>query len=399
MAGQTEQQTEMKELIPDLVEDAGDAVTFKEFLKPAPDLSGAIIEEDKNKRVPITILTGYLGSGKSTLLDQISKRGDRRLAVILNEFGDSIDIEKSLTYRDNENNEIEEWLDLGNGCLCCTVKDNGVAAIERLVNKKKNFDHIILETTGLADPGPITTMFWLDDGLLSNVYIDGVVTVLDSENIEKCLNDIDDTHNHSEHHGDHHDEGKDLTVAHIQIALADVILLNKIDKITANDKDRIENRIRSINSNVPIYETSYGDISLDKILDLHAYEAKDINELINVKTTNVHDHRMGTVTFDFRKFKNDQDYDNFEKFLQDILWDERESNGRMEIHRTKGLIFLKDGGYRVIQGVRKTYDIVEGNQEVSDINLDLGRLVVIGKCIDVDSIKRRFAMHLGFQME
>jgi G3E family GTPase len=389
------------ELIPDLVIDETDEIRYTEVKKQPKDLSGAIIEEDKNKRVPITILTGYLGSGKSTLLDQIAKRGDRKLAVILNEFGDSIDIEKSLTVKDKDNNEIEEWLDLGNGCLCCTVKDNGVAAIERLVAKKKGFDHIILETTGLADPGPIITMFWLDDGLLSNVYIDGVITVLDANNIEKNLDDKDNSiHDHHEHK--HGEECNKLTVAHVQIALADVILLNKIDTIEndAQKRRRVEDRIRNINGNVPIYETKFGDISLDKILDLHAYEAKDINELvktINVET-NVHDHRMGTVTFNFRKLKDLNEFSKFEKFLQDLLWDDsidENDEKAMEIHRIKGLIFVGDS-YKVVQGVRKTYDLIDGEQEISKIDLIESRIVIIGKFIDSQIIRLKFENALGF---
>lgn len=407
------------ELIPDLVTDENEEFQFHEVKKQIADTSGAIIEEDKEKRVPVTILTGYLGSGKSTLLEQIAKRGDRKLAVILNEFGDSIDIEKSLTVKDKNENEIEEWLDLGNGCLCCTVKDNGVAAIERLVAKKKGFDHIILETTGLADPGPITTMFWLDDGLLSNVYIDGVITVLDSKNIEKCLDDIEDKDEEHIHHHEHKEGnlGKDnhhneqLTVAHVQIALADVILLNKIDTVNNEEIKRIENRVKSINSNVPIYETKFGDISLDKILDLHAYEATDVNELVRTKNTesNVHDHRMGTKTFDFKKLSSLDEFNNFEKFLQDLLWDDvienrnenqiNKSNNKkeMEIHRVKGLVFINDS-YKVIQGVRKTYDVIDGVQDINEIELKCSRLVIIGKYIDSELIKKSFKNHMKFEI-
>ncbi|GMM44806.1 hypothetical protein DAPK24_013810 [Pichia kluyveri] len=407
------------ELIPDLVIDENEEFQFHEVKKQIADTSGAIIEEDKEKRVPVTILTGYLGSGKSTLLEQIAKRGDRKLAVILNEFGDSIDIEKSLTVKDKNENEIEEWLDLGNGCLCCTVKDNGVAAIERLVAKKKGFDHIILETTGLADPGPITTMFWLDDGLLSNVYIDGVITVLDSKNIEKCLDDIEDKDEEHIHHHEHKEGNLDkdnhyneqLTVAHVQIALADVILLNKIDTVNNEEIKRIENRVKSINSNVPIYETKFGDISLDKILDLHAYEATDVNELVRTKNTesNVHDHRMGTKTFDFKKLSSLDEFNNFEKFLQDLLWDDvienrnenqiNKSNNdkEMEIHRVKGLIFINDS-YKVIQGVRKTYDVIDGVQDINEIELKCSRLVIIGKYIDSELIKKSFKNHMKFEI-
>lgn len=394
--------TEDMELIPDLVETEEEEIIYHQFEKASVDLSGSIIEEDKSKRIPITILTGYLGSGKSTLLENIAKNSNKKLAVILNEFGDSIDIEKSLTIKQGDN-EIEEWLELGNGCLCCTVKDNGVSAIERLVLKNKGFDHILLETTGLADPGPITTMFWLDDGLLSNVYIDGVVTVLDAGNIEKCLDDYDDddddSHDDDGHHHHHHHNNND-TIAHVQIALADVILLNKIDTINNDNNkiNKIKNKIFKINSNVPIFETKFGDISLDKILDLHSYEAKNVNELINVENTksNIHDHRISTITINFRKLKDFKELRKFEIFLQNLLWDENEDN-KMEIHRSKGLIFIdENNSYRVIQGVRKTYEIIEGNQEISEIMLSESRLVFIGKYIDREYICSKFCEVMKF---
>jgi G3E family GTPase len=409
------------ELIPDLVEDLETTITYQAVPKaPPPSTSGAIIEEDKSKRVPVTILTGYLGSGKSTLLEQIAKRGDRKLAVILNEFGDSIDIEKSLTVKDKDN-EVEEWLDLGNGCLCCTVKDTGVAAIERLVAKKSGFDHIILETTGLADPGPITTMFWLDDGLLSNVYIDGVVTVLDAANIEKCL---EDKNPHS-HGNDSLGSGldSDLTVAHVQIALADVILLNKIDTVPSDvDIERITSKVRAINANVPVHTTQFGDIALEKILDLHAYEARNVNDLVRVGDAPVHDHRIGTKTFNFRKLVGEEEFAKFEKFLQSLLWvdvvegleeessaehqeehqhgqgHEHEHEHVMEIHRLKGLIFV-DNFYKVIQGVRATYDIIDGVQPIEEIELEMCRLVAIGKYIDEKVIKAKFKEFMGFEIE
>ena len=104
---------------------------------------------------------------KSTLLQNIGKTANKRLAIILNEFGDSSVIEKSVTIQDQDDS-VQEWLDIGNGCLCCTVKDNGVTAIENLIeNSKDKIDYILLETTGVADPAPIAKMFWLDEGLAS----------------------------------------------------------------------------------------------------------------------------------------------------------------------------------------------------------------------------------------
>ncbi|XP_046686556.1 LOW QUALITY PROTEIN: COBW domain-containing protein 2-like [Homalodisca vitripennis] len=126
------------------------------------------------KPVPVvTIITGYLGAGKTTLLNYILKeQHNKRIAVILNEFGEGSALEKSVSIG-QEGELYEEWLELRNGCLCCSVKDNGIKAIENLMAKRGKFDYILLETTGLADPGPIATMFWLDEDLGSDIYLDG----------------------------------------------------------------------------------------------------------------------------------------------------------------------------------------------------------------------------------
>merc|ERR1712093_538226 len=146
--------------------------------------------DPKPIKVPITIVTGYLGAGKTTLMN-----------YILNEFGDSIDIEKSLTV--NKGGEkVEEWLEVGNGCICCSVKDSGVNAIESLMEKKGAFDYILLETTGLADPGNIAPLFWVDEGLGSTIYLDGIVTLVDAKNILKSLNEpVEEAIQHDEHEG------------------------------------------------------------------------------------------------------------------------------------------------------------------------------------------------------
>merc|ERR1719481_1050691 len=150
-----------------------------------------VLEEDKkdeNKtKVPVTIITGQLGSGKTTLLTHIlNTQHGKKIAVILNEFGTESADEKSLAVTD-EGETYSEWLELRDGCLCCSVKDNGVAAIENLMAKRGKFDYILLETTGLADPAPVAAMFWLDDELGADVYLDGVVTVVDSNH---CLDQM-----------------------------------------------------------------------------------------------------------------------------------------------------------------------------------------------------------------
>lgn len=356
---------------------------------------------DRKDKVPISIITGYLGSGKSTLLDQIAKRGEKKLAVILNEFGDSSDIEKAVSIKDGSRT-YEEWLDLGNGCLCCTVKDNGVAAIERLVSRKdSNFDYILLETTGVADPAPIASMFWLDEGLSSNVYIDGVITVLDAEHILTSLDDVGghwhklNNHVPNEKDTDLKDtEDKDITTAHLQLALADVILLNKIDRIDTLLKPKIIDRIKSVNSIAPIHETKFGDIDLDKILDLHAYESKGIEDLA-LQNSSFHDPRISTICLKFPLLKTEQ-FDQIEKFLQFILWESLVNNKIVEIHRTKGILIDQDkSDIRVVQGVRQTYDIIKGAKLENDLNVC--KLVLIGKNLNSDDLIKEFLNFLPFE--
>ncbi|XP_063461637.1 zinc-regulated GTPase metalloprotein activator 1A-like isoform X2 [Pan paniscus] len=142
-------------------------------------------EEEKKSglgaKIPVTIITGYLGAGKTTLLNYIlTEQHSKRVAVILNEFGEGSALEKSLAV--SQGGELyEEWLELRNGCLCCSVKDNGLRAIENLMQKKGKFDYILLETTGLADPGAVASVFWVDAELGSDIYLDGIITIVDSK--------------------------------------------------------------------------------------------------------------------------------------------------------------------------------------------------------------------------
>ncbi|KAG2733560.1 hypothetical protein G9P44_003085 [Scheffersomyces stipitis] len=394
------------------------AATLKTISTPQSISSSTTAADSENdaeakRKIPITIITGYLGSGKSTLLESIGKRSKKRLAIILNEFGDSSVIEKSITIKDAEKNEsIQEWLDLGNGCLCCTVKDNGVVAIEQLIeNSRDKIDYILLETTGIADPAPIAKMFWIDQGLSSNIYIDGVITVVDSEHIVRCLDDVGG-HWHREHkhlleaqtsnkedlteeeiaaEASKLNEG--ITTAHLQIALADTILVNKIDRLEHSDVDleQITKRIRDINLSSPIHTTSFGDIDLDKILDLHAFEpnVEKLQKSINVKDmATFHDSRITTVTLDFEFFVSDNQFDQIESFFQHVLWEKLINSKEIEIHRMKGLLVKKNGDelpdVRVVQGVRDTYDIISGGVLIEGV--ENNKLVFIGKNLDKDDL-------------
>jgi G3E family GTPase len=341
-------------------------------------------QQEPSKKIPVTIITGYLGSGKSTLLSRIAKEGKRKFAIILNEFGDSADIEKSLTVTDGDKS-YTEWLDLGNGCLCCTVRDSGVQAIEDLVERSgDSIDYILLETSGIADPAPIARMFWLDEGLKSNVYIDGVITVLDSGNLQQCLNDFGG-HWHKEHGHGEVEEG--VTTAHLQIALADVILLNKMDTLK-DYKDELLTDIGKINSTAPVYETQYGNVDLQKLLDLHAFEA---NIKLGEDRGAFHDSRISTVAFEFGTL-NEYQLQLFERFIQHILWEAKINDKPVEIHRTKGII-LTTSNTLVLQGVREEYEFINAQSE-----LQRSKLVLIGKNLNKQDIIFEFRKHTNIQV-
>ncbi|TGO43722.1 hypothetical protein BCON_0988g00010 [Botryotinia convoluta] len=288
------------------------------------DVEGKEVNAEEKEAKPIKIfewnnitnheLQGYLGAGKTTLMNYIlNEQHGKKIAVILNEFGDSADIEKSLTVNTGSE-QVEEWLDVGNGCICCSVKDSGVNAIETLMDRRGAFDYILLETTGLADPGNLAPLFWVDEGLGSTIYLDGIVTLVDAKNILKSLNEPipseipSETPNQNKSHAsadsnsnpnDKHDHsGPHLTTAHLQISHADVLILNKSDLVTPEELEIVKERITAINGLAKLHITEFGATpKLEGVLlDLHAYDRVDFN-LEEVKAKG-HSH-LDPVSFDF----------------------------------------------------------------------------------------------------
>jgi G3E family GTPase len=247
----------------------------------------SVADEKPQAKVPITIITGYLGAGKTTLLNYIlTEQHGKKIAVILNEFGDTIDIEKQLTISDTNSTEAKgvDFVPLANGCICCSVKDVGVAAIENLMESQNGFDYILLETTGLADPGNIAPLFWLDDGLGSSIFLDGIVTLVDAKNVLKSLDEgYGDEKIADKGEKDEHDEhGPLLTTAHLQISHADVVLINKSDLVSEEELRAVTERVRSINGLAKIKTTTKSQVpDLEGfILDLHAYDEVTDSDLM-----------------------------------------------------------------------------------------------------------------------
>jgi G3E family GTPase len=199
-----------------------------------------------------------------------------------------VDIEKSLTVNKG-GEQVEEWLEVGNGCICCSVKcvpcvrplnlkfllmlyrDSGVNAIESLMEKKGAFDYILLETTGLADPGNLAPLFWVDEGLGSTIYLDGIVTLVDAKNILKSLDEpTQDTIQQEEHERG----GPVMTTAHLQISHADVVVVNKSDLVSQAELLAVQERVQAINGLATLHVTIQGQVPRLEglLLDLHAYD-------------------------------------------------------------------------------------------------------------------------------
>ncbi|KAG0636395.1 hypothetical protein HOY80DRAFT_925830 [Tuber brumale] len=349
------------------------------------------LEDLQLSKAPITIVTGYLGAGKTTLLNYIlTEQHSKKIAVILNEFGNSSDIEKSLTIQ-KDGQQVEEWLELANGCICCSVKDIGVAAIEKLMERRGKFDYILLETTGLADPGNIAPMFWLDEGLKSTIFLDGIVTLVDAANIIRTLEDQQAFSKDDE-------AGVGMTTAHLQISHADVVVINKADLVTREEMEIVEQRIAGMNGLARIIVTERGKVDNlgEWLLDLKAYE--NVGELkIPIKTRL--DETISTVSLELPELDGEM-LDSLDAWIRSLLWEAEvpspskkagdQVSGHsskqpiLDIHRLKGRAITKTGNVLLIQGVRETFEIFDAPDQNSATKAE-GKLVLIGRGLrDVD---------------
>jgi len=259
-----------------------------------------------------------------------------------------------------------EWMELPNGCICCSVRSDLVRAVEYLVEKSNKFEYVLVETDGLARPGPVAAAFWVDEELESPLYLDGIITVVDAKNVLQHLN-----------------EKKEVNEAQQQIAISDCILINKVDLVKEEDVQALEARIHELNDCATCHRTRQAIVDLDKILNIHAYDqdrALDIDqELENIiaaqkkskaegvtTCTESHDHSsdcqgsgrsahlndVGTICLTSSHPMNQQ---KIIQWLGEMLW---ESANREDILRMKGVVYIKDEPNRfALQGVHDIFDL------------------------------------------
>lgn len=326
------------------------------------------------ERIPVTVLTGYLGAGKTTLLNRIlSEDHGRRYAVIVNEFGEA-GIDGDLVLKTDE-----DLFEMNNGCVCCTVRGDLIRTLHGLLSRRGGFDAIVIETTGLADPGPVAQTFFVDGTLQARVCLDSVTTLVDARHIVARL--------------------ADSREAAEQIAFADQIVLNKTDLVSGGELGAIEARLRVLNPLAPIHRAERANVELDAVLGRGGFDLDRIVDLepdflapphgepghahdANCAHDHAHDASIASVSL---RSDRPMDAGRIGAWLEDLM----AARGQ-DILRAKGIIHVGGDERRLV--FQAVHMMLEGDfQRDWDAGEErCSRLVFIGRNLDAAGLRAGF---------
>ena len=315
----------------------------------------------KEKLIPVTLLTGFLGSGKTTLLNHILKnKHGKRIAVIENEFGD-IDIDSDLLI-----GKSDEIFEMKNGCICCSVRSDLIETLNRLMNRKDKFDYVVIEGTGLASPGPVAQAFLLEHDINQSLFLDGIITLIDSKNAWNHL--------------------KDAEVAWEQIAFSHVLLLNKSDLVSHDILKNLEDHVRGINPTAKLFNTKNAKIEINHLLNIGGFDLSNANlsdnEFLDHKLHDNHHEHESDITSTSIACSGTMDLDKFNNWLRMLLIMEG-----MDVFRAKGILNPKSSDKRYI--FQSVYMLFEGRFEDSWANRPReNKMVFIGRNLNKERLEK-----------